>query len=129
MKKQKRTDALFTDKGFTLMEVCITMVILSIGLLAIGSLQMTTTRSNSVYSTRTEAKMLAQDQIEVLSEQDSISLTSDNDTIGIYNRSWVVATLPSCEHARIATVTVSWKMTGGSNRDVSLTSYVRGDGS
>lgn len=51
-------------EGFTLIEVLITMIILSISLLALAGLMATTTRNNSYGNHVTEAATLAQDKLE-----------------------------------------------------------------
>lgn len=54
------------EKGFTLLEVIIAMAILSIGLLAIGYMQITAIDSNSTANRITEGTSLAQDKLEEL---------------------------------------------------------------
>ncbi len=54
------------EKGFTLLEVIIAMAILSIGLLAIGYMQITAIDSNSTGNRITEGTSLAQDKLEEL---------------------------------------------------------------
>ena len=54
------------SKGFTLIEVLITLVILAVSLLALAALMGTTTKSNSYGSHITEAATFAQDKLEEL---------------------------------------------------------------
>ena len=54
------------EKGFTLLEVIIAMAILSIGLLAVGYMQITAIDSNSTGNRITEGTSLAQDKLEQL---------------------------------------------------------------
>jgi len=54
------------ESGFTLLEVIIAMAILSIGLLAIGYMQITAIDSNSTANRITEGTSLAQDKMEEL---------------------------------------------------------------
>jgi len=54
------------EKGFTLLEVIIAMAILSVGLLAIGYMQITAIDSNSTGNRITEGTTLAQDKLEEL---------------------------------------------------------------
>ena len=54
------------QKGFTLLEVIVAMAILSIGLLAIGYMQITAIDSNSTGNRITEGTSLAQDKLEEL---------------------------------------------------------------
>ena len=52
------------SKGFTLLEVLITLVILSVSLLALAGLMVTTTRNNAFGGSVTEAATFAQDKLE-----------------------------------------------------------------
>jgi len=52
------------SKGFTLLEVLITLIILSVALLALASLMVTTARNNAFGGTMTEAATFAQDKLE-----------------------------------------------------------------
>lgn len=54
------------EKGFTLLEVIIAMAILSVGLLAVGYMQITAIDSNSTGNRITEGTTLAQDKLEEL---------------------------------------------------------------
>lgn len=54
------------NRGFTLIEVLVGLVILAIGLLAIASLQITSVRGNFFSSNLMQASYVAQDRIEFL---------------------------------------------------------------
>lgn len=54
------------NKGFTLIEVLIGLIILAIGLLALGTLQITSTRGNYFSSNLMQATYIAQDRLEFL---------------------------------------------------------------
>jgi len=54
------------SNGFTLIEILVALVILSISLLALAGLMVTTTKNNSFGSHMTEAATLAQDKLEEL---------------------------------------------------------------
>ena len=54
------------EKGFTLLEVMISLVILSIGLLGLAALQLVAVKNNSFSSEMTYATMLAQQHAETL---------------------------------------------------------------
>jgi prepilin-type N-terminal cleavage/methylation domain-containing protein len=53
-----------SKKGFTLIEVLIGLIFLAIGLLAIGALQITSTRGNFFSSNLMHATYVAQDRLE-----------------------------------------------------------------
>ena len=54
-------------EGFTLIEILITIGILAFGLLAVASMQVSAIRGNDFSSNVTEATVLAQDKLELLS--------------------------------------------------------------
>src|SRR5262249_23001163 len=53
-----------TARGFTLVEVLVTLVVMSIGLLGLAALQLTSLKANHGSATRTQAVYLAYDIIE-----------------------------------------------------------------
>lgn len=57
-------------EGFTLLEVMIALVILSVGLLGLGALQLVAVKANSFSSEMTYATMLAQQHAEILKSLD-----------------------------------------------------------
>jgi len=54
------------SKGFTLIEVMIALVVLAVGLLALGAMQIVSIRANAFSSEMTYATMLAQSRLEEL---------------------------------------------------------------
>ena len=54
------------NEGFTLLEVMIALVILSVGLLGLGALQLVAIKTNAFSSEMTYATMIAQQQAEIL---------------------------------------------------------------
>jgi type IV pilus assembly protein PilV len=56
----------FEEKGFTLTEVLIGLVILAVGILAIAGMQITSIRGTSFSSHLTQASILAQNRLEFL---------------------------------------------------------------
>jgi len=122
--------------GVTIIELLIAMVILAMGVLAATSMQMGTARNNSTGNIRTQAHMLAIEQLEILKNQDVSFLIpgtySDASPIdangqpgGIYTRNWTIGNLGT--GGRILTVTVQWLRWGKTNR-VELSSNTRGNG-
>jgi len=97
------------QKGFTLLEVMISMIILSVALLALAGLQIISIRGNAFGGTMTEAITLAKDKIEDLKRDDWSNVASDNDTQVVrginYARNWQVQTVGQTKEV---TVTVSW---------------------
>ena len=58
------------DTGFTLLELMVAMVIFSIGILAVGAMQITSTNSNASARIQTEEYTWVVDQIERLTALD-----------------------------------------------------------
>jgi prepilin-type N-terminal cleavage/methylation domain-containing protein len=122
--------------GVTIVELMIAMVILALGILAATSMQIGTARNNSTGNIRTQAHMLAIEQLEILKNQDVSFLIpgaySDASQIdangqpgGIYTRNWTIDNLGV--GGRILTVTVQWQR-GGKTNQVVLASNTRGNG-
>ena len=100
--------------GFSLIEVLIAIIILSISLLALASLMATTTRNTSFGGHLTEAATFAQDQLERLRTfswgDPNLSNGAHNNTItgssGIpYDRNWTVVTNGNI---KTVTITLNW---------------------
>jgi type IV pilus assembly protein PilV len=106
------------NKGFTLMEVLIAIVILSVALLALAGLQIISIRGNSFGGTMTDAVTLARDKMEDLKQDDWDNVVTGNDTQvarGInYTRNWTVQTVSNTKEVM---VTVSWD---NGNHQISL---------
>jgi prepilin-type N-terminal cleavage/methylation domain-containing protein len=103
------------SKGFSLIEVLIALVILSISLLALAGLMGQSTRNSSWGSHLTEAATLAQDRLErfrAVRPQTDIPEGINNDLITgvtgiVYTRTWTVTTNASST-ARTITITITW---------------------
>jgi prepilin-type N-terminal cleavage/methylation domain-containing protein len=114
------------NRGFTLLEAVIAMAIFSIGILAVGSMQMWNTKNNTTGNFTTQATMLAREKIEELKTvSDLTALANGNDTIGIYTRTWEPSNLTST--SRKLKVTVDWTR-NGHDHSVELESATRGNG-
>jgi len=127
MKTDHRNTRLSKNKrGFTLLEAVMAMAIFSIGILAVGSMQLWNTKNNTTGNLTTQATMLARQKIEELKTvSDLTALANGNDTIGIYTRTWEPSNLTGT--SRKLTVTVSWSRQG-KNHSVELESVTRGNG-
>jgi type IV pilus modification protein PilV len=128
--EQQNTTLLTKNRGFTLIEVLVAIAIFSIGILAVGSMQLWNTKNNTTANIMTLAAMLARQKIEELKTvSDVTSLTDGNDTVGIFTREWDVNDPPSplsSSTCKLLQVTVSWNK--GGPRSVVLTSITRGNG-
>lgn len=122
------------SKGFSMIEVLIALVILSVSLLGLAGLMVTTTRGNSFGNHMTEAVTFAQDKLEELRVKPLDSIVSANDpaplqgsTGMLYSRSWTVSTLPNptpppTDLQKAITVTVRWNNNNNSIRLLSVVS-------
>jgi len=117
------------DRAFTLIEVLVAMAIFSIGILAVGTLILSTARNNSNGNALTEATMLARAKIEEkkraadagpLSNSCDPSETVDDqgNPGGIYTRTCCIS--DGGNNTQQIQVTVSWTRQGKS-RNVVLT--------
>jgi len=102
-------------KGYSLIEVLISLVILSIAILGLTGLMVQTTNNNSFGCHITEAATFAQDQLENLRVSPWANVVTGNDvrqgSTGInYSRSWVVVPngAPPNDTIREITITITW---------------------
>jgi len=104
--------------GFTLIEVLVALVILSICLLGMAGLMTTTTKNNSYGGHLTEAATFAQDKLEQLRATPfgmiPLNASTTDKPVGstgiTYNRSWVAVPniAPPSNTLNVITITVSW---------------------
>lgn len=114
------------EGGFTLIEVLIAITILTIGLLAVATMQVSAIYGNKMGNDVSRAIFLAQDKLEELKNSADITIVpSGSDQTGIFNRNWQIG--PSGTNSRSVTVTVSW-ITRGNNHSVALNTISRGGG-
>lgn len=93
---QKIDRNLRNERGFTLLEVIMAVSILTIGLLAVASMQISAMRGNSMSMTYTESTEKAQDRIEKLlirDLDDALLLDNTNDSVDGLNDTGVNADL------------------------------------
>jgi prepilin-type N-terminal cleavage/methylation domain-containing protein len=102
------------QKGFTLIEVVAGLIILAIGLLAIGAMQITSTKGGYFSSNVTRATIFAQDKLEYLK---NLSYSDSDLSDGLHNEGTISGTIFSrvvnvVEDAgnsmKTITVTVQW---------------------
>jgi prepilin-type N-terminal cleavage/methylation domain-containing protein len=121
------------NKGRTMIEVLIAMAIFAIGILAVGSMVLSTTRNNTAGNIITLATMLAREKIEYLKtlpiQQMETQCSEDLEVehlSGTFERACDVSASFS-ETVKIIEVTVSWNRLG-QNREVVLRTLTRGNG-
>jgi type IV pilus assembly protein PilV len=135
------------NKGFSLIEVLITIAIFAVGVLAVASMQYNSVRNTTSGNIMTQAGNLARAKMELLknipltdpdlTEGDHLNpykpqtwdpnnpIDADGNPGGIFTRTWVI-TLQSSVSRKIQ-VTVGWNLHGKSH-SVVLTSISRGNG-
>jgi type IV pilus assembly protein PilV len=79
------------SKGFTIIEVLVAVLILSIGMLALVSTAATVTRMIGQGQRFSEASTLAAQRFEILRSEDCSTLSSSSATSGAYSLAWTVS--------------------------------------
>jgi len=96
--------------GFTLIEVMIAIAVLTIGLLAIGSVQISAINGNNTGKMTSQAATFAADQLERLLALDfddtQLDPGTDQRQEGSYNISWTIGNTATA-NTRLITVTVT----------------------
>ncbi len=122
------------EKGMTLIEVVVAMVIFATGFLAIAGLVVATTRNNTAGNTLTEATMLTQAKIEYLKALPLEKLVDacPHDMVAekinqIYTQHCEVNPLGSSNTIKTVTVITRWKKSGH-KRQIVLQTNTRGRG-
>jgi len=104
---------LFREKGFTLIEVLIGLIILAIGILAVAGMQITSITGTSFSKNLTKASVIAQDRLEILKGLPLTDASFDikdhpNDiNVDIFTGSYQAVKNPSPNYVTI-TYSVSW---------------------
>ena len=83
------------ENGFTLIEVVAGLIILAIGLLAIATMQITSTKGSYFSSNVTQATILAQDKMEYLK---NLSYGDSNLSSGQHDEGTISGTIYSRQH-------------------------------
>ena len=116
------------ERGFTLIEVLIALLILMVGMAGILSLQLTSMKATSFSRHATEASSLAEDKVEELrtvplnsvrfaSGTDQVDSRGVADAEGLYTRTWTI--VPGIE-TTIVNVSVSWTERGNEPYTISM---------
>jgi prepilin-type N-terminal cleavage/methylation domain-containing protein len=115
------------NQGFSLIELLIAIALLSIGLLALFTLQSTAIRGNLDSKELTTAVFLSEKKMEELKNTpfDSLTLGSANDANnpingsgqggGIFNRSWTIQSYSGSSRMKRITVSIAWTLMGNSH--------------
>jgi type IV pilus assembly protein PilV len=121
------------ERGFTVMEVLISLVVLTIGMLGIMALQGTAVKANRISRELEQARVLTSQAMEDLRGKSVVSMgtggayptitTSDGT---VYTRTFTVANVPSEANLRLITVITSFDEDGDpANRHTATLQVVR----
>lgn len=133
-RKKKLLSYIAQEKGFSLVEVIMATLILTIGILAYGKTASSVMGTNTLSKKESVAATLAQDKIEEIKNNgfpanwiDSEVVDAEGNTGGSptpYTRSWVVATVPGETALYDVAVTVTWSNL--STKSVTLNTRITG---
>jgi prepilin-type N-terminal cleavage/methylation domain-containing protein len=129
-----RTDTARSERGATLIEVVVALVVLAVGILAAGQLFPLGSRNQVQDRLLTSANYYAQEKIEQLGRvawnDPDLAVGTHPATPealgdgGVWRRRWTVEALPGqLSNLRKVTVIVNWNYLG--TRSVSATTYIR----
>ncbi len=96
------------ESGFTLLEVIIAISILTIGMLAVASMQAAALRGDSFAYSRTEASTWAQDKMEDLMADPYTTAGNGTEPHGNFDINWTVAPHPTVANVSTIRVTVEY---------------------
>ncbi len=113
-----------SPSGFTLIEVMIAMMILTVGLLGVAGVVTAVINGNKLSEGITMATTLAQDKLEEMKDTNYDSLGSNSDTQqSIYTRTWTTTADSPAAGMKTIQVTVQFFLRGTSH-NVTLTTIV-----
>jgi len=113
------------EKGVTILEVLIAMIILSMALLLLLNMAMVALDGNDWSNKTTIATNLLQEKIEQLRGLDDLPIGTYSDTIGDVVRSWQVVSAGN--YLRQVDVLVIWEDIRSQTKTNSMTTYIRTD--
>jgi Tfp pilus assembly protein PilV len=124
------------QRGFTIIEALVALLIMTFGLLAASGMQMTLSSNADVSKQRTEAMRLAQEKMEYLRSYSQLTTatgvvswaglasgTDSNTTNATYSRTWSLGGSSSDTH-RVVSVAVSWTDRSGESQSITLNSVI-----
>lgn len=129
-----RTGAQSCQRGFSILEVLITLVVLAGGLLAIGNLYGKIMNGSAAAKERSEAVVLAEQKLEELrynlyasiaAGSDTVSATTGSGSNANFSRSWTVTTSTNPNYKEVQ-LTVSWTDSRNQSQSAVLTSRISG---
>jgi Tfp pilus assembly protein PilV len=111
------------ERGITILEVMIAVVVLSLSLLLLLNMAMVAVDGNDWSNKSTVATQMLQDKVEQLRTGQSMS--NGSDSLSGITRTWTVQGAGS--HLRQVAVTVNWKNMKGQAKSSSVTALIETD--
>jgi type II secretory pathway pseudopilin PulG len=114
------------EGGFTVVEVLVAIIVLSVTLMALGPIMAGITRGNRFGQHVTSASARVQEKVEELKGKsyDSVVNGSDNLLYPTMTRTWTVVSEPVDGALKEVDVSVSWKEPGNKTKVVSVKTYI-----
>ncbi len=112
------------QRGMTLVEVMVAMILLAIALAWLAPLLVVSMRSNRLGADLTRASTLAQDKFEEFKNKSHnylLANPSGQDTVGTLIRSWTIASEAGQDELLRIILTLDWMDQDGEDHQVSIT--------
>ena len=102
------------EEGFTILEILFAVCVLTIGILAVASMQVASINGNGLAGDLSVATCVATDQMEKLIQEsyEDIATTTSPVSLGIYSVNWTVAEDAVFDDTKTVTLVVSWTLRG-----------------
>jgi len=111
------------NSGFTIMEVMVAIVILTLSLLLLLNMAMVALEGNDWSNKATASTQLLQEKLEEL--RTGMNLSSGIDTVNSIERNWQITV--AANHLRRVDITASWRNRHGDVLQNNITAYIRTD--
>ena len=109
------------NNGFTLLEVMVSMVILTLSLLLLLNMAMIAMEGNDWSNNATASSQLIQEKLEEL--RTNMDLETGSDVVDGIERSWTVTTVAN--HLKRVDITATWYNRRGEPLQNNITAYIR----
>ena len=114
--KGNRANPIRDDRGFTLIEVLIALTIFSIGILGVGTMQISSLSGNASANNSTQGSTWAVDRVETLmrlpyngDDLDPTAIHIETSPDGVYTINWTVTDSQVIPKTKSISATVTWR--------------------
>ena len=115
--------SILENRGFTILEVLVSVIILTMSLLLLLNMAMVALEANDWSNKATASTQLLQDKLEEL--RTTMSLTGGVDTVQGIQRSWTIT--KTANYLRRIDIVAKWENNRGDLLHSNITAYVRTD--